>query len=83
MTLIFVLLREQLFNLFTKKFVHKKITELNVLYLDSKLMLTWNDTKMDLYGLKLAHTFRGFGRLWGTCCGMATLQSTYSKTTLS
>ena len=26
-------------------------------------------------GLKLAHTFRGFGRLWGTCCGMATLQT--------
>ena len=24
-------------------------------------------------GLKLAHTFRGFGRLWGTCCGMGTL----------
>ena len=25
--------------------------------------------------IKKGHTFRGFGRLWGTCCGMATLQS--------
>ena len=44
-------------QLIHKEIVHKKITELNVLYSMSKLILIWNDTNIDLYTtwLKLSH----------------------------
>ena len=47
-------------QLIHKEIVHKKITELNVLYLDSKLILIWND---QCFGANLKKTF--FGKF---CC---------------